>query len=257
MVALDGNDQIGSDFNTDVFLGRKKGMEALGVTGTNEDITSTTVFTDVTDVGGVQAIPVVAEAVKIRSLSADDDFATGEGLKIAVYLGLDQNYNEEVPILVNMDGLNDVLIPGAHIAHHQALLGFAGTNFINQDDVIIETQGGSPVERLRMKKEKGNTFSSIRTIPAGKTGYVRLNSAAIDEGSNIKYRALLDLPGIGRITGQDFDLHQNHATQPLLAPFAIQEKTTFRVQAKRKLVGKTSMSVILETLLTLNAIYGN
>jgi len=124
-----------------------------------------------------------ADTLRVASGGDTGDTAAGLGAQSIQLLGLDENFALVTETIVTNGSSASVSTTATYIRLFTARVIDSGTysdgiSGANLDDMEIETTGGITIETIFA--ERGITQSSIRTIPAGFTGFIVSLSGQVD-----------------------------------------------------------------------------
>lgn len=124
-----------------------------------------------------------AEKVRIKSGGNSTDDISGTGARSIEFFGLDDNFNMVLETVNTAGSSASLSTVSNYIRLFTARVINSGTyssglDGSNDDDITIETENG--VELGVILSERGITQSSVRTIPAGYTGFLVSLSARVD-----------------------------------------------------------------------------
>ncbi len=240
-----GANAHGQDFFNDVLLGRVPNFSMTALTGVNEAVGA--VSADVSDQNTIVVPLLAADSFEVISDDADDIAVTGTGVRAVLITFLDASW-EEVVVIVAMNGLAAVAVPGTFLRARSVVGIDSGTSGWNEGTVDVRLVTGAVVH-LQMSPFNNSSFSGMFSVPAGKTARVITVSVFIAKNDEIQFQPYLIQPNQNFISGQPIRIFDGNAHQRLLNPFPITEKQDFVFRATKISAAAAHVSIIAEILL--------
>lgn len=197
-----------------------------------------TTFEDLWCPDGSLTYPTAAETWEIVSSSANDT-STGTGARTVEITTLDDNYVQQAPVTVTLNGTTPVTISGTHFRHVFSRVKTCGSSGWNEGEILVRVQGGGDARTCIFydtisAQGLNNTQDSHLTVPAGKTFYN--TSAFLNATKDHDIRALLQVRLFGEdcfLTTGSIGLYQNSFVLPFTVTRPIYpEKSDIKLMAK-------------------------
>lgn len=175
------NKVLADDIDLNTSRGIIKNRKSINAVGRVEGVGSTERV-----IGGVNpflGFLTTADTLRISSGGDSDDDVSGLGVRAVELFGLDQDFNMVIETVIT-SGVNASLSTTANFIRLFTARAVpngtysTGLNGSNAGIITIETTGGISMER--MLEGDGITQSSMRTIPAGFTGFIVSLSGQVD-----------------------------------------------------------------------------
>lgn len=175
------------DIPLDILLGDKPAWKPYNVWGQNTDVDIGAVET-VWSEGGLYSYPSSAELHDVKS-SVVTDNSTGVGARTIRIKGLDENY-KEIEEDVVMNGTTVVSTANSYLRINTVEVLTAGTKKSNEGNITVDNSvGGATTAAIPAKA--GQSQSTVRTIPAGKKGYITRFYSGLISASTGTFRTRL------------------------------------------------------------------
>ena len=232
MAVSPGHTQIpqgSSDFLLEVAKGSIPGHIAVPV-GAQTPFATNASFLDIWDFNTDLVYATSAESLEIVSDNANDSSA-GTGAQEITVEGLNSDFELADPVVVATDGLTPVSVPGTYMRTSSLAVSDAGSTGGNEGNITLRVSGGG-ADRLRIRTNLQNSFSSHRTIPAGSSGFVIILNESCPRNDSIRVRvAVRPEDGVFQLTTPRY-VYQNSFTGALLATPLLPEKTDIKFIAR-------------------------
>jgi len=176
------NTRVANDINLDTNRGGIAGHETVHNFGENPDIVAST--TENIAFNSVLVMPSSASTVRIKSGGSTSDTAAGAGATEVTVEGLDENWESaSEAIATNGSSASSATTTTFRRVFRAYVSGFGtvfttGTAGGNVGNIEIETTGGTVV--VTIPSGKGQTLTSLYTVPAGYTAYLTRAAATVE-----------------------------------------------------------------------------
>lgn len=211
-----------------------------------------TAFEDVWGPGGTQVKPTATETLEAVSDSAEDDTGGSGAISISV-ISLNDEYQEQDALSVNLDGVTPVTLPGGHFRVLLTSVSSSGSTNSNVGTITVRVSGGGAT-RSQIQPTIGVSQDGQFTMPANRTGYLVQTVPFYPKGESGTIKGIINDPEIDtEITGLVCPFYQDNISLDVMLPGTIPEKSdlTFRANSFNEDI---DMVVLSELLLVDNII---
>ena len=180
----------------DVARGLASGVKSIKKFGRNDGLGSATTF-EIVALGGIYRMPQAASATALRIKAGGNanDTSAGSGARQVTVEGLDENFEFVSEALTTAGASASSATTATFTRLFRAYItpdvgsGTYSTGLVgsHSDDIVIEDSAGTQ-DWLTIDSTdfaKGQSEIGCYTIPAGKTGFVRLRDVSVDSGRTI------------------------------------------------------------------------
>lgn len=150
--------------------------------GRNPDVDTTSDPEDVWGGGGLYVFMTGPTSLEALSSDANDDKDAGTGARSININGLDGDTGLEKDVVVEIDGVTPVAIPGTWRAINRAYVVTVGSAGSNLGVLTIRAQGAGQTYAT-IQIDEGQTAAAIYTVPADKKGKLFRHWATFDKGA--------------------------------------------------------------------------
>lgn len=158
-----------SDFFISASAGIIPGVTVLHKFGSNS--ACSTSEEGIHSLGGAIPFTSSADTVRVKAGGNANDTAAGTGARTIVVSGVDANFATSSETITLAGGSASASTTASFMRVTRAFVSGAGTyGAANAGDIIIQTTGGTDL--IQIDASKGQSQTTLFTVPAGKTGYI-------------------------------------------------------------------------------------
>jgi hypothetical protein len=173
----------------DVSRGLASGLDSIKKFGRNSSVGTS--FESIC-LGGIYQTPQTATTLRVKAGGNANDTAAGSGARSIILDGLDENFDPVSEEVVTAGALASASTAATFTRLFRVKVGDSGTYAgvaagSHSGDVVIENTGGTDDWATIDSTDFSKSQSEIGayTVPANKTGYVKLRDLSIDSGKTI------------------------------------------------------------------------